>query len=165
MIELGFLDAQGRSLPVVECGGVVVLPGPPDQEYQIRVINRSDVELEVLPFVDGLDLETGRPGELSMIGRRIPPRGDTVFSHRRAKSPPGDAAVPGRLQFRTLPEIRAPFQNTPTGTLGSVVVAVFLAEGTDSFDDRPVLERRRAVQHASFPQPHHQPLLLPYQYR
>jgi hypothetical protein len=162
-VSVRFVNERGRALRVAECGGQLIVEGQPGQAYALKVRNETDVTIEVLPMVDGLDLETGEAADLARAGRRVAPRKETVFAVRAGADGKGEA-----LRFREVNGPEALRRTAPTGTLGSVVVAVFLGEGTDSFDDRPALQRRRPgtfPQPGSFPQRRYEPMLLPYQYR
>ncbi len=163
MISLSFLDARGGRLPAVECGGHLVVEGNPGQPWQLLVENETDIPLEILPSADGLDLETGAPSDLSRRGRIVPPRGETTFSTR--------AGAEGRaepLTFSAIVDAGAIHRVHTGGTHGSIVVAVFMQPGQDSFDSRPLLERRQSTLHSqpgSVPMRRYQPMLLPYQYQ
>jgi hypothetical protein len=156
-LSMGLTDERGRKLKAVECGGYLVVQAEAGQSYQLVVENESDVPWEVLPSVDGLDLESGEPADLTRRGRVVPPRGKTVFTSMRGED---GKAVP--LRFRQVADTSARYRTNSTGTLGSVVVAGFLGAGTESFDTRPLLTRRRT---GGFPERRYEPMLLPYQYR
>lgn len=163
-ISVRFVDEKGRGLKVVECGGQLIVEGQPGQAYAVRVRNETDVPVEILPLVDGLDLETGEDGDLGRPGRRLGPREETVFG-ARAGTEKGKAEV---LRFRDTTGPEPLFRTSPTGTEGSVVLAVFLGKGADSFDDRPMLKRRRTVGVApagGMQMGRFEPMLLPYQYQ
>lgn len=157
-VAAGFKDERGRWLRGVECGGVLLVEGTEDQVYRLVVENRTDSLLELLPSVDGLDLESGMALDLNTPGRQVPPRATTLFSFIN-----GPDVKAGPLKFRAISGPQAIHQISSKGTLGSVQVAVFLAEGADTFQARPPLARRNKAR--TFPQRHHEPLLLPYQYR
>lgn len=163
MISLRIENGRGRRLPAVECGGHLVVIGDAGQPWRLWVKNETDVPLEVLPIVDGLDLESGEPGDLARRGRVLPPRQKTVFT---AMAGPEGKAAP--LTFREVADTQALHRVSSTGTAGSVVVAVFLPAGKDSFDSRPLLERRLPPLHGgpgAVPARRYEPMLLPYQYR
>ncbi len=163
MISLRVENGQGRMLPALECGGHLVVVGDAGQSWRLWVSNETDVPIEVLPMVDGLDLESGGPADLARSGRVLPPRQKTVFTTMAGE---GGKAAP--LTFREVADTQALHRITPTGTAGSVVVAVFLPAGRDSFDSRPLLERRLPPLHSgggTTPRRRYEPMLLPYQYR
>ncbi len=163
MISLRVENDRGRRLPALQCGGYLVVSGDPGQAWQLIVQNETDVPVEILPSVDGLDLETGEAADLQRRGRIVPPREKTVFTTMAGEE---GKAVP--LTFREVPDTSALHRLTPTGTLGMVGVAVFLPEGRDSFDSRPLLERRQPALHGgpgAIPLRRYEPMLLPYQYR
>lgn len=157
-VAAGFKNERGQWLRGVECGGMLLVEGSEGQVYQLVVENKTDVALELLPSVDGLDLESGEVLELKSRGRVVPPRGTTQFSFINGAD---GKAEP--LRFRSITGPQAIHQISSTGTLGVVQVAVFQAQGTDTFESRPPSARR--IHGRTFPQRHHEPLLLPYQYR
>ncbi len=162
-VSMRFVDERGRALRTVESGGHLVVEGRPGQVYAIRIRNETDVLMEVLPMVDGLDLETGLEAELGRAGKMVGPRKEVVFGSRAVTGGKGEA-----LRFRENEGAAALHRWSPTGTAGSVLVAVFLGQGDDSFEDMPARERLRPVaigNQGTFPQPRAEPMRLPYQYR
>lgn len=162
-VSLRFVDEQGRSLRTVESGGHLVVEGQPGQAYAIRIRNETDVKLEVLPIVDGLDLETGLEAELRRAGKMLGPRDDVAFGGRS-----GTGGKEEVLRFRGGEGVTALHRWNPSGTVGSVVLAIFVGQGEDSFDDRPVSERVQPMaigNQGSFPQRRTEPMRIPYQYR
>lgn len=157
-VALGFQNERGRWLRAFECGGMLLVEGAEGQSYRLVVENKTDVILEVLPSVDGLDLQSGEALELKQRGRMVPPRGKTVFD-----AISGADGKAEKLKFRAVKGTQALYQISSTGTLGAVQVAVFLGQGTDTFDARPPLARRNRAR--SFPDRQFEPMLLPYQYR
>jgi len=157
-VAVGFKDERGRWMQAVECGGMLLVEGMEGQAFQLVVENKTDVILELLPSVDGLDLDTGAPLELTSRGRLVPPRARVLFG--LINGPEGKAEP---LRFRAVSGPQALYQISTTGTLGAVQVAIFLGAGTDTFDSRPPLARRNHAR--TFPQRRHEPILLPYQYR
>lgn len=156
-------NERGRPLRMAECGGHLLVEARPGQAYALRVRNETDVIIEVLPMVDGLDLETGKESDLTRKGRRVAPRKNTVFAVRAGPDGKGSP-----LRFLEDQGLDALHRVSPTGTAGSIVIAVFLGEGADSFDSRSARERRRPgvfPQPGSFPERRYEPMLLPYQYR
>jgi hypothetical protein len=119
--------------------------------------------MEVLPFVDGLDLETSLEGDLKRRGRLLGPRQETVFGSRV-----DEAGREELLRFRATGGPMALHRTSATGVVGSVFVAVFHGRGDDSFDDLPARERLRPSAIGglqTFPQRRYAPMRLPYQYR
>jgi hypothetical protein len=162
-VSMRFVDERGQALRTVESGGHLIVEGQPGQAYAIRVRNETDVILEVLPMVDGLDLESGLAADLGKAGKRVGPRKEVVFGSRGTEGGKAEA-----LRFRKNEGAAALHRWSPTGTAGSVLVAVFVGQGDDSFDDMPARERQRAVavgNQGTFPQPSAEPMRLPYQYR
>jgi len=93
----------------------------------------------------------------------VGPRKEVVFGSRAVTGGKGEA-----LSFRENEGAVALHRWSPTGTAGSVLVAVFLGRGDDSFEDMPARERVRPVaigNQGTFPQPRAEPMRLPYQYR
>lgn len=161
-VSLRLVDQRGRALPMVECGGRLLVTGSPGQAYALMVRNETDATLEVLPMVDGLSLATGQNASLEESGRLVGPRETSRFDTQMGS---GGKAEP--LQFRGIEGIETLHRSSPTGTLGSIVVAVFLEQGAESFDARHPLERRRSDGPGlrQWPQRRYEPMLLPYQYR
>lgn len=156
-------DERGKSLPMVECGGYLIVEGNPGQTYALRVRNETDVTLEVLPMVDGLDLESGQEARLERVGRLVGPRKETLFSTRSGADGKGES-----LRFLANQDLEKLHRTHSTGTAGSLVIAVFLGEGDESFQNRPARERRRPgifPQPGSFPERRYEAMLIPYQYR
>lgn len=163
MVSLRFENDRGRRLPAVQCGGHLVVTGEPGQAWRLLVKNETDVPIEVLPSVDGIDLETGEVADLRRRGRLLAPRETTLFT---SIADAEGRAVP--LAFREISDTSALHRITPTGTLGSVIVCVFLPDGKDSFFTRPLLERRLPDLPGALgtiPRRRYEPMLLPYQYR
>ncbi len=163
MISIRLQDERGRRLPAVECGGHLIVLGAAGQACQLVVKNETDVPVEILPSMDGLDLETGAPTDLERRGRIVPPRDKTVF----ATISGGDGKAEP-LRFREVADTGALYRTSPGGTLGSIAVAVFLPKGANSFESRPSLERRKPAlpgTPGALPQRRYEPMLLPYQYR
>lgn len=162
-VSIRFVDDRGRALRTVESGGQLLVEGQPGQVYAVKIRNETDVILEVLPMADGLDLETGREADLGRSGRWVGPRKETVFDSRGTVTGKGEP-----LQFREGVGPSVVHRWSPTGTAGSVLVAVFLGKGDDSFDDMSARERLRTgvIGHqGTFPQRRYEPMRLPYQYR
>jgi len=163
VVSVRFVDERGRGLRTVEGGGRLIVEGRPGQVYAIQVRNETDVIVEILPMVDGLDLEKGLGAGLEMAGRRVGPRQETVFGTRASADGKGES-----LRFGEGAGPVAVHRESLTGTDGSVVIAVFLGKGVDSFADRPARERLRANafgEPGAFPQRRYEPMRLPYQYR
>ena len=163
MISLRAENDRGRRLPALQCGGQLVVVGEPGTAWRLWVRNETDVPIEVLPSVDGLDLETGKPADLALRGRLLGPRESVAFA-----SMAGAAGKETPLTFREVKDTSALYRMTTTGTLGMVVVAVFLPKDVDSFDSQPLLQRRLPSLHGgpgALPNRRYQPMLLPYQYR
>lgn len=162
-VSIRFVDERGRTLRTVESGGQLLVEGQPGQVYAMEVRNETDVVLEMLPMVDGLDLETGLEADLSRMGRQVGPRQETIFGSCGTVDGKGEG-----LRFREVAGQTAVHRRSPTGTVGSILVAVFIGKGSDSFADLPARERMRPSvvgPQGAFPQRRYEPMRLPFQYR
>ncbi len=73
LISIGLRDQNGRFLPGLIVGDRWFVVGEEGRRYAIVVRNQSDLRLEVVLSVDGLDVMDGRPASVRKRGYVIPP--------------------------------------------------------------------------------------------
>ncbi|MCB1226424.1 MAG: hypothetical protein KDK99_11470 [Verrucomicrobiales bacterium] len=163
-VSVGFRSGKGRRLPVVECGGRLLVVGEPGQEFQIEVVNELGTALEVMPRVDGEDLEARDAASWEAAGVVVPAHGRHVFAERRTQE--GRAE---RLKFGTSQGVETLHLLPFAGTVGKVAVAVFLpGEDVPKSLTQPRRPRAQAVWKPHSGTPPNQastPFLIPYQFR
>src|SRR5260370_11042907 len=76
LISVGLKDQSGRFLPGVIVGDRWFVVGEAGRRYSIIVRNRTDLRLEIVLSVDGLDVLDGRKASLRKPGYRMTPRAE-----------------------------------------------------------------------------------------
>jgi hypothetical protein len=83
LISIGLKDQSGRFLPGLIVGDRWFVVGEEGRRYSIVVRNKTDLRLEIVLSVDGLDVLDGRKASLRKRGYIMPPRGISFQSGAR----------------------------------------------------------------------------------
>ena len=113
--------------------------GEEGRRYSIVVRNRSDLRLEVVLSVDGLDVLDGRPASVRKRGYVIAPRRTLVVEGFRQS----DEEV-AAFRFSPVRESYAQEKYRNTRNVGVIGIAIFNEHGTYPWTDREVKKRLKA---------------------
>ncbi len=139
LVSVGLRDQTGRFLPGLIVGDRWFVVGEEGRRYSIVVRNRSELRLEVVLSVDGLDVLDGRPASVRKRGYVIPP-GRTLVVEGFRQSADSVAA----FRFSPVRESYAQEKYRRTRNVGVIGVAVFHERGTYPWSDREVKTRLQA---------------------
>ena len=139
LVSVGLRDAGGRFLPGLIVGDRWFVIGEEGRRYSIVVHNRSDLRLEVVLSVDGLDVLDGRPASVRKRGYVIPPRRTLVVEGFRRS----DEEV-AAFRFSPVRESYAQEKYRNTRNVGVIGIALFNEAGTYPWTDREVKKRLKA---------------------
>lgn len=156
-LSLRFENERGKRLRCHESGGRVFIEAPAGSGYRLLMRNETDVRIEVVVAIDGMDLGSLAPGAYSNSGIMIEPRGNVEV--RRFRSPDGKE-VP--LTFAAPVDLLGGHDYSAASRPGTLVLAVFHHAAEDLFDIRRTADRRTGRE---FPQRQTVPVPKPYQYR
>lgn len=133
--------ASGFALRTVEAGGRRLVVGEPGRRYVLEVRNRTDVRLEIILSVDGLDVLDSRPASYRKPGYVVPPRGQLRVEGFRQSL--GTVAA---FQFGSVRDSYAAQSGQGTRNVGVVGAAVFGERGRlpGGYLDAETERRRRA---------------------
>lgn len=143
LVDVGLRDEGGRMLRGVMANGRRFVVGEEGRRYSIVVRNRSDMRLELVASVDGLDVIDGRKASFSKRGYLMQPRSKLVIEGFR-QSTEAIAA----FRFGPVRESYANQKYHNTRNVGVVGIAVFNEGGTNPFSDE---ETRRRLKANPFP--------------
>ncbi|HEV8184795.1 MAG TPA: hypothetical protein VGP40_02490 [Chthoniobacterales bacterium] len=125
-ISVGLRDESGRFLPGLVLGDRWFVVGEQGRRYSIVVRNRSELRLEVLLSVDGLDVLDGRKASFAKRGYVIRPYGElTIDGFRRSTE-----AV-AAFRFSSVQDSYANQKHADTRNVGVIGIALFHEYGTD----------------------------------
>ncbi|HEY3662271.1 MAG TPA: hypothetical protein VGL24_03885 [Chthoniobacterales bacterium] len=139
LVSVGLKDQSGRLLPGLIAGDRWFVVGEEGRRYSLVVRNSSDLRLEVVLSVDGLDVIDGRPASVRKRGYVIAPHGTLVVEGFR-KSAEAVAA----FRFSPVRESYAQEKNQETRNVGVIGIAIFNEQGTYPWTDREVKKRLQA---------------------
>ncbi len=139
LISVGLKDQSGQFLPGLSVGDRWFVVGEEGRRYSIVVRNQSDLRLEVVLSVDGLDVIDGRAASVRKRGYVIPARQTLVVEGFRQST----EAV-AAFRFGPVRESYAQEKYHNTRNVGVIGVAVFNEEGTFPWTDREVQKRLKA---------------------
>ena len=139
LVQVGLKDQSGRFLPGLTVGDRWFVAGEEGRRYSIELRNRSDLRLETVLSVDGLDVLDGRPASLRKRGYILPPRGRLVVDGFRQST----EAV-AAFRFGPVRESYAQQKYRDTHNVGVIGVAIFNERGTDPWTDGEVRKRLNA---------------------
>ncbi|MBI3268231.1 MAG: hypothetical protein HYZ53_04360 [Planctomycetes bacterium] len=84
-VTVSLRDGSGDNLPAVHAGPRDCVVGESGSRYVLHFRNRSDLLLEIVASVDGLDVWDGRPASYAKRGYLLRPRGElTIDGWRRS---------------------------------------------------------------------------------
>jgi hypothetical protein len=139
LIAIGLKDENGQFLPGLIQGDRWFVAGEEGRRYSIVVRNQSDLRIEVVLSVDGLDVLDGRPASVRRRGYVISPQRTLVVEGFRQCT---DAVA--AFRFGPVRESYAQEKYHDTRNVGVIGAAVFNEKGTDPWTDREVRKRLRA---------------------
>jgi hypothetical protein len=139
LVEVAIRDQTGRLLPGLVVGDQWFVVGEEGRRYSIEVRNRSDLRLEAVLSVDGLDVIDGRPASLRKRGYVIDPHRAVVVDGFRQSL--GTVAA---FRFSPVRESYAHEKYHGTRNVGVIGLAIFNEEGSSPWTNREVQKRLRA---------------------
>jgi hypothetical protein len=126
LVQVGLKDQSGRFLPGAIVGDRWFVVGEEGRRYSIVVRNRSDVRLETVLSVDGLDALDGRKASFRKRGYILPAHGQLVVEGFRQST---DAVA--AFRFSSVRESYANEKYHQTQNVGVIGVAIFNERGTN----------------------------------
>jgi hypothetical protein len=139
LISVGLRDQSGAFLPGLSVGDRWFVVGEEGRRYSIVVRNRSDLRLEIVLSVDGLDVMDGRKSSLRKRGYIINPHRQLVVEGFRQST---DAVA--AFRFGPVRESYAHQKYGDTRNVGVIGAAIFNEVGTNPWTDREVEKRLKA---------------------
>ena len=139
LVSICVRDQNGRLLPGVIVGDRWFVVGEEGRHYSIAVRNQSDLRLEVVLSVDGLDVIDGRPASVRKRGYIIDPRRTLVVEGFRQS-----AETVAAFRFSPVRESYAQEKYRNTRNVGAIGITVFNELRTDPWSDREVRKRLQA---------------------
>jgi hypothetical protein len=143
LLSVELRDQSGSLLPGLAVGGRWFVIGEAGRRYSIVVRNESEVRMEVVLSVDGLDVIDGRAASFGKRGYIINPGGRvSVEGFRRST----DAVA--AFRFGSVADSYANRKHGDTRNIGVIGIAAFNEYGTDPFE---LSERERRLRASPFP--------------
>jgi len=139
LVSVGLRDQSGSFLPGLILGDRWFVVGEEGRRYSIVVRNRSDLRLEVVLSVDGLDVMDGRAASFRKRGYVIEARRQLVVEGFRQST---DAVA--AFRFSPVRESYANQKYGDTRNVGVVGIALFNERGTDPSIDSDAQKRLKA---------------------
>lgn len=139
LVQVGLRDQSGRFLPGLVVGDRWFVVGEEGRRYSIELRNRSDLRLETVLSVDGLDVLDGQTASPRKRGYILPPRGRLVVEGFRQST----EAV-AAFRFGPVRESYAHQKYGDTRNVGVVGVAIFNERGTYPWTGVEVQKRLKA---------------------
>lgn len=139
LLLVGLKDQSGRFLPGLSVGDRWFVIGEEGGRYSIVLKNRSELRLEVVLSVDGLDVIDGRPASVRKRGYVIDPHRTIAVEGFRQST---DAVA--AFRFSPVRESYAQEKYHHSRNVGVIGVALFHETGTFPWTDREVQKRLRA---------------------
>lgn len=139
LVSVGLRDQSGSFLPGLTVGDRWFVLGEEGRRYSIVVRNRSDLRLEVVLSVDGLDVMDGRTASFRKRGYLIEPHRQLVVEGFRQST---DAVA--AFRFGPVRESYANQKYGDTRNVGVVGIALFNERGTNPVIDRDAQKRLKA---------------------
>jgi hypothetical protein len=139
LISVGLRDQSGKFLPGLSIGDRWFVAGEEGRRYSIVVRDRSDLRLEIVLSVDGLDVIDGRTASFGKRGYLIDPRRQLVVEGFRQST----QAV-AAFRFGPVRESYANQKYGDTRNVGVIGIAIFNERGTNPWTDREVKKRLKA---------------------
>ncbi|HEX8281092.1 MAG TPA: hypothetical protein VF551_06925 [Chthoniobacterales bacterium] len=139
LVTIELRDESGRLLPGIETDGRWLVIGEQGRRYSIVVRNRTDVRIEVVLSVDGLDVIDGRAASFRKRGYVIRPGGKVEVEGFRQSL---DAVA--AFRFSSVRNSYANRKYGDTRNVGVIGVAIFHEVGTDPLGWSDAEQRWRA---------------------
>ena len=139
LLSVELRDQSGRLLPGTAVGDRWFVVGEKGRRYSIVVRNHTNVRIEVVLSVDGLDVIDGGAASFGKRGYIVPARGSVRVEGFRRSS---DAVA--AFRFSSVRDSYANQKYGETRNVGVIGVAVFHEYGTDPFDATEAERRLRA---------------------
>jgi len=139
LVSVGLKDQSGRFLPGLIVGDRWFVVGEEGRRYSIVVRNKSDLRLEVVLSVDGLDVVDGQKASLLKRGYLVLPHSQLVVDGFRQST----QAV-AAFRFGPVRESYAAEKYHKTENVGVIGVAIFNERGTNPWTNEEVQRRLRA---------------------
>ncbi|HKP04119.1 MAG TPA: hypothetical protein VJU77_12270 [Chthoniobacterales bacterium] len=139
LVSVGLRDQSGSFLPGLVVGDRWFVVGEEGRRYSIVVRNRSDLRLEVVLSVDGLDVMDGRTASFRKRGYLIEPHRQLVVEGFRQST---DAVA--AFRFGPVRESYANQKYGDTRNVGVIGIALFHERGTNPLIDRDAQRRLKA---------------------
>jgi hypothetical protein len=139
LLQVGLKDQSGRFLPGLIVGDRWFVVGEEGRRYSIVVRNRTNLRVEIVLSVDGLDVLDGRKASVHKRGYLMAPRSELKVDGFRQST----EAV-AAFRFSPVRESYAAEKYHSTANVGVIGIAVFNERGTNPWTDREVEKRLRA---------------------
>jgi len=139
LVTVELRDQSGRMLPGLFVGDRWFVVGEEGRRYSIVVRNRSDLRLEIVLSVDGLDVIDGRPASFRKRGYILNPHQKLVVEGFRQST----EAV-AAFRFGPVRESYAAEKYHNTRNVGVIGIALFNEVGSDPWTDEEVRRRLKA---------------------
>lgn len=139
LVSVGLRDQSGNFLPGLSVGDRWFVVGEEGRRYSIVVRNRSDLRLEIVLSVDGLDVIDGRTASFGKRGYVIDPHRQLAVEGFRQST---DAVA--AFRFGPVRESYAHQKYGDTRNVGVIGVAIFNERGTNPWTEREVEKRLKA---------------------
>lgn len=139
LVSVGLRDQSGNFLPGLNIGDRWFVVGEEGRRYSIVVRNRSDLRLEIVLSVDGLDVMDGRSASFRKRGYLIDPHRQLVVEGFRQST---DAVA--AFRFGPVRESYANQKYGDTRNVGVIGIAIFNERGTNPWTNREVEKRLKA---------------------
>jgi hypothetical protein len=136
LISVGLQDQSGHFLPGVIVGDRWFVVGEEGRRYSIVVRNKTNLRLEIVLSVDGLDVVDGRKASLRKPGYLMAPHSQLVVEGFRQS-----AEAVAAFRFSPVRESYAAEKYHNTKNVGVIGVAVFNERGTNPWTN-PEVQRR-----------------------
>lgn len=139
LISIGLRDQSGRLLPGLIVGDRWFVVGEVGRRYSIVVRNKSDLRLEVVLSVDGLDVLDGKKSSLSKRGYILAPKSQLVVEGFRQSM---DAVA--AFRFGPVRESYAQQKYGDSRNVGVIGAAIFHERGTNPWTNSEIQKRLKA---------------------
>jgi hypothetical protein len=139
LISIGLKDQNGRFLPGLIVGDRWFAVGEVGRRYSIVVRNKTNLRLEIVLSVDGLDVLDGRKASLRKRGYIMPPHSQLTVEGFRQNI--GEIAA---FRFSPVRESYAAEKYRNTKNVGVIGAAIFHERGTNPWTGEEVRKRLNA---------------------
>lgn len=139
LVSIAVKDQSGRLLPGMIVGERWFVVGEEGRRYSIVVRNPTELRLEIVLSVDGLDVIDGRPASVRKRGYVIAPHGTLVVDGFRQS-----AEAVAAFRFSPVRESYAQENYRDSRNVGVIGIAIFNEIGTYPWTDREINKRLKA---------------------